>query len=395
MRTYFLMLALVLSVPIRGAQVQTSEPGQVPSIEHPTWDIDVKQFGYERFPHKQVRPVRIALDFSDNDHIAVGWIRPDVTVKQKTPKIGEPASLRVIVLDAKTGRKQIQKDWSTPYFSAPFLLGVPDGRFLICSDDSLRLLSGNLDTQLTQELPKHAPCRNVTLRPSPSRRTLLLSILAQQSRDLYLLNATTLDARFNWTEERVGAVYPRQTVAASDDWVVGICGESAEICLRRFDRQEWTPLRKAGVDTRVSKGHLPQASFIANDVLAIGSDTIAIVRAQGGVLFHITPPKGHYFLAPVASAEGERFVVKEEVLRGLRSEPLDMYPFQSDDQAIVYGLTNDRAVSSLKLKGTSPWSPWDVHENSVALSPDGASLAVISDGFLKVYQLPKSVLSNN
>jgi hypothetical protein len=78
----------------------------------------------------------------------------------------------------------------------------------------------------------------------------------------------------------------------------------------------------------------------------------------------------------------------EDRFRGIRSEPLDMYPFTANDQASVYSIKDRRGIFSIKLKGTSPWTPWDIHDNYLALSPDGTSLAVLSDGVLKLYQLP-------
>lgn len=131
------------------------------------------------------------------------------------------------------------------------------------------------------------------------------------------------------------------------------------------------------------------ASFINDEVLAIQVKVTTVATVRGDVLFQNTLPKGHYFLRPIPSAGGERFALKEERLRGLRSEPLDMYPFQSDDRVIVYSIEDSHAIFSLKLRGTSPWSPWSIHDNSVALSPDGTSLALLSDGLLQTYAIPK------
>jgi hypothetical protein len=81
-------------------------------------------------------------------------------------------------------------------------------------------------------------------------------------------------------------------------------------------------------------------------------------------------------------------VIIEGQLRGARNEPLDMYPFYADDRAVVYGIKDDQSDFSLKLQGTSPWTPWHIIENVTALSPDGKSLAVISDGVLQLYTVP-------
>ena len=64
-----------------------------------------------------------------------------------------------------------------------------------------------------------------------------------------------------------------------------------------------------------------------------------------------------------------------------------MSPFYATDNATVYSVNNDRPVFSLKLQGTSPWTPWHAIQNVAALSPDGHSLAIISDGVLEVFEV--------
>jgi hypothetical protein len=377
---------------ICGIGPRAQEPEQTPRAGHPLWQVDVQQFGYERFPRKTVRPLRLAVNFVDNDHVAIAWVTPDTAPenKRKTPRVGEPARLHAVILDAKTGLKQSQRDWSTPYYPVPQLFGLPDGRVLICTDNSLRLLSASLDSAREQQLPNHGTCVNLSLQLSPGKHTLLLSIRAEQSRRLELLNVGDLATISTWTEGQMlaGAV-PKGTLAISDDSLVGYCGDPPEICIRRFNEEQWHPLRVNGMGTQMSKGQRLRASFVSNDVLAIGSTVTTMVTVRGELLSEIKLHEGHYLLTPQPSAAGEVFAVMEERSRGLRSEPLDMYPFGSDDRALVYSVKDRRAIFSLKLKGTSPWMPWNIHEHLLAVSPDGRSVAVLSDSLLTVYTLPK------
>jgi hypothetical protein len=383
----------VVLVCYSGAQ----EPEQTSTEGHPLWKVDVQQFGYERFPrNNSVRPLRLAANFVDNDHVAIAWVTPDTTPESRrnAPKVGEPARLHAVILDAKTGLKQSQKDWQTPYQPDPRLLGLPDGRVLICSDNSLRLLSPSLDIVRQQEAPNHGTCSNLRTRLSPSGNTLLLSIRSEHSRYLELLNAQTLAALSNWTEDQgIGAV-SSETAAFSDHWMAGYCGVPADLCLRRFG-EDWQPLRMHGLDTRMDKRSRIPVSFVGDDVLTIGSNVTTVATVSGEELFQITLPKGHYLLPPVTSAGGERFAVIEGQLRGLTSEPPDMYPFPSHDRALVYSIKDRRAIFSLKLKGTSPWTPWNIHDDVLAFSPDGTSLAVLSDSLLTVYTLPKDSKSQH
>jgi len=75
-------------------------------------------------------------------------------------------------------------------------------------------------------------------------------------------------------------------------------------------------------------------------------------------------------------------------MRGAQNDVLDMYPFYATDNVTVFGTDNERPFISLNLKGTSPWAPWHPVHNVAALSPDGRSLALISDGVLEVFAIP-------
>jgi hypothetical protein len=389
MRRYRLkvMVPVAIAVVLCGVTTGTGAP---PDKDRPLWKIDVSQFGYEGYPRRMVRPLRLFVDFTDNDHLAIAWVSPNTTKenRKQSPRVGESAHLHVVVLDAKTGRKQIQKDWSTPYYPIPRLFGIPDGRLLICTDSSLRLLSPTLDVVREQELPNHDTCTKVGLQRSPSRRTLLLSSPAEHIRRMELLNSETFATLSSWTESWEAATQ-KGTAGLSDDWLVGYCGERVELCVRRFD-EPWQPFRPAGLDTEMADRARIPISFVSNELLAIVGRAAAVSNINGKVLFEIKVEKKHWLQLPVTAAGGEKFAVIESRLRGLRSEPLDMYPFQSDDRATVYSVQDHRSYFSIKLEGTSPWSPWHIHDNFLSLSPDGASLATVLDGALTIYALSNS-----
>jgi len=376
---------------------RAQEPEQTSAEGHPLWKVDVQQFGYKGFPRKSVRPLRLAVNFVDNDHVAIAWVTPDTTPENKrnAPKVGEPARLHAVILDAKTGLKQSQRDWSAPYYPAAHLFGLPNGRVLICSGNSLRLLSVSLDIVREQELPNHGTCGNLRPQLSPSKNTLLLSIPAEHSRHLELLNVQTFAVLSDWTEEQGRGAISKGTAAFSDHWLVGYCGVPTDLCLRRFG-EDWHPIRITGLDSRMDERQRIPVWFVGDDdVLAIERGVTTVANVSGDVLFQITLPKGHYVLPPVTSAGEQRFAVIEGRLRGLTSEPLDMYPFGSNDRALVYSIKDRRAIFSLKLKGTSPWTPWNIHEHFLDISPDSTSLAMFSDSLLAIYTLPSDSKSQH
>jgi hypothetical protein len=167
----------------------------------------------------------------------------------------------------------------------------------------------------------------------------------------------------------------------SDDWLVGSCDRSHDVCIRRID-QPWQPFPPAA-------SHIMALQFVDDETLAIQSGKGTVVAtADGRTLFQMKLPQDRFAVQFVTSSGGKRFAVIEDTMRGLRSEPLDMYPFQSYDRVAVYSLPDRRVIYTLKLKGTSPWSPWAQHLNQLSLSPDGRLLAVVSDNILRIYRLP-------
>jgi hypothetical protein len=350
----------------------------------PLWKTDVRQLGYVSFPRKAVRPTRLSVAFVDNAHIAFAWISPDRTEsnQNKEPHRGDAAHVRVVVIDGKSGQKQGETEWPTPFtYASPALAGVADGKFLICTDNALRVLSATLDVIQEQQLPSHSTCN-----PSPSGHTLLVNSPSEHTRHMKVMDTETFKVLSSWTEQ---TTIGEATIGISDHWLVGYCGEPVELCIRRFD-ESWHPLHATGVETRMDNGRRILASFVNDDVLAIKGkgEITTLATVQGAMLFQVTPTPKRSFGLLVPSRNGESFVIVEGQLRGVKNENLDMYPFYADDRADVYGIKDHNSDFTLKLQGTSPWTPWHIIENVLALSPDGGRLALISDGVLRVYAVP-------
>jgi hypothetical protein len=85
-----------------------------------------------------------------------------------------------------------------------------------------------------------------------------------------------------------------------------------------------------------------------------------------------------------ASHGGDYFGVVEERLRGLKSEALDMYPFPSPEQFVVYRISDQRQVFRVKVEGISPWFPKNVIEK-FAISPKGDLVAIMTNGVIRAY----------
>lgn len=376
-----LFIAVLILCGPRALGQQTDAPRRE---SHPLWKINLRELGHKPFPRSSVKWMRVVVDFTDDSRVVIGWISPDQRSENKAAAFGVPAHLHVVILDTTTGRQLNQKDWSTPRSQSPVLFGIPDNQVVVCTGNSLRLLSQDLDVVKERELPNGASCQRLSYRLSPSKRILLTSSVDEKGTSWELQNVNTFATISTWTKELGKGPMVERPIAVSDDWLLGWCGQprARSLCLRGAD-EEWQPFPAGSLNS--------PASFVGDELLAVGlrdGSKASVVSVQGNVLFQINLPEKHYLSGIAPSARSERFAAIESRLRGLRSEPLDMYPFGSNEQVLVYDLKGARAILAIKLEGTSPWAPWRTHDNSLALSPNGTFLAMLSDEVLSIYSVP-------
>jgi len=372
-----LILAGIAVLFVGRAQSQNLDP--VPTNDLPLWQIDIRKYGYNA---SSVTNRFSVIDFTDSGHLAVAWLTlDDPTVGRKigllTPT---PAHLHVIVLDSMTGQIESQHTWSTPSSPARFL-GIPDGNFLICTGGMLRLFSPTFNVIQAQNISSDSSCSKGFFASldgvSPSRRSLLLSDHSSRLSQQNDLIDTGSFARLNaWTEN----VLVR---SISDHWLMAYCGQQREMCIREADKS-WQPLQLTSMPTK-NVGAL----FVSDETMLIEArNKMAVVAVDSTELFQMELPKNRSFGEARSSTDGDRFAVMENRLRGIRNEFLDMYPFDSNDRAVVFSIANRRAIYAVKVNGISPWRPLLDQNDPFALSPDGTLLAVRFNGILTIYRLP-------
>jgi hypothetical protein len=382
MRSRILLVVLaLLGVGCAVAQNLDSAPSDAP----PLFQVDVTKLGYARI--NADRPTRTFIDFTDNEHIVVGWLTVDNPSRAKKfgPVFRRPAHLHALIFNATTGNKENGKEWPTLNLDSA-LVARPDGTLLTCTGKALRLFSSNLELVREQELAGENGCGTLSLvgqSVSPSRRTILISFPGTMNDQAELLHSETFAILSKWTEKRV-------TRGISDHWVVGDCASPLKLCVRKLDEQ-WQAFSPDGLDQQLA-GQRQRYIFFVNDetLVIVGGGGLGVTTVQSRLLFQRRLPEKHEFEWPVTSAGGKRFAVIEDKMRGLRSDPLDIGQFPSNDRAVVFDIADGRAVYAVKLMGTSPWSWWNWHKNRLALSPNGNILAVLADGMLKVYRLPST-----
>ena len=370
---------------VSGIQAQSQDFDPILSKDRPLLEVDFGKFGYDTSSATNRLPKFV--DFTDFNRLALGWVTlDDPSLAGKTGSLtARPAHLHVLVLDARTGRKEGMQEWSTPSRPVRFA-GVGGGKFLICTESTLRLFSASFEVIREENLPGDSACFTPFLRGgwgiSPSKRYLLVSSYSARSYQNNLLDLETFASVAHWTEKR-------PTNDISDHWLAGFCGEPGEMCIREMD-QPWRTFHPEGLDKQMNDFKPKSPFFVSDRLLVIEAwNEMAAVDADGQVLFGVRLPKKRSFGQPVRSTGGERFAIMENRQRGLTNEVLDMYAFPSNDRVVVYNIADRRAIYAVGVKGQSPWAPWETPRNYVALSPDGALLAVAAGGLLKVYRLPE------
>lgn len=381
-KSILVCVAVFAVVYVPEARSQSVEPR--PTQDKPIVELDLHQFGYEQYRNKHaVWPTFV--DFSDTQVLAVVWMTPIDPSRAAKNGIATatPAHLHVLFVNAVTGQKKGLEDFSTPSHRIRFW-ATRDGKFLTCSGNVLRLFSSDFSIVREKADLRDYSCASPYPREvglSPSRQTLLLSHLEAKNlaNRAILLETDTLGVIDDRVDDSVIS-------DISDHWIVGQCGEPRHICLRGLG-QKWEPLNLSFVE-QTSYGR-SRMRFVNDEMLAVmTANRMKVVTVGAKPVFETELGKGESFGRLATSGSGQRFAVMQNRLRGLRSEPLDMYPFEANERVVVYSIPDRHGIYAVKVKGTSPWQPRQAHVNQFSLSPDGTLLAVVCDNVLSVHQLP-------
>jgi hypothetical protein len=374
------------------APPQSAAPS--PTKNRPFVDVDLHKFAGGNWNQsnddKAGATSRSAIEFADSTSLIWEWTtrdNPPPPVKNDAPIQLQPAHHHAVLLDAITGHEKATHDFYVPLHSVYFRT-VRDGHYLTCIDNKIRLFS-----------PEFELLREVVLAPpfictgsayfsgsgiSPSGRSVLVSSMSVQERPSEILDTRTLNAVSTANEGKLVTI-----TSISDHWLVGLCGNPWEVCVRKLDGS-WQAFSFTGPEYQTRTRVLGRAYFVNDDTILICRLTeMAVTNVNGSVLFRANLPKDRSCenSLPAVASEGGRFALMEN--RRLRSnEFLDVGTFWTDDEVLVYDVSERRAIFTVKIKGVSPWPSSIKHYNEFALSPDGTRLAVVSDGILKIYELP-------
>jgi hypothetical protein len=376
---------LLVAAPIVTAQSGSPDLASEP----PTWSAKAKQIGYSMSDFKNFRPTvggdTVKIQFLDSNRVAFFWLTPDVPPKKVVgPVTAVPSRLHVSIFD--TGQRRSYHEWACSSVGVNIAY-TASGQWLLSSGHSVTLYSPSFDK--VRDLQNIRTQMFHTLI-SPSGRTFL----AFTSDSTQLRDSATFEVLDSWKD----ALVAKAQFAYSDRYILAQITEPRtpqHLYLRELNGS-WTSFAVSDQDSKPARG--TTYGFVNQDALVGFPAHELVLETVGGTeLFRSTVPEADLYMASwstsATSIKGERFAVVLDRLRGLRNEYLDMYPFQSEDRVIVYGIRQRAAIFSVKIKGLSPW-PRPTFEpsrpvfNRIALSPDGRMLGIVSDEGVRVYALP-------
>jgi hypothetical protein len=374
------MFACCSCVFAEDAQTRTGQPPF--THDFPTWSKDLKQLGYTipsyYASHFRVGADIVKIQFLDSSRVALAWLVTDQVVKKPElykNRSNAPSHLHLCVLDAKTGQEISSHEW--PSFSQGVNLAyTASGQWLIFSGDTVTLYSPSFGK--VRELQQVKPGALQSGFTSPSGHTFL--VRATDSHGAWsdqLLDATTFEVRDSWNDSQL----TEASYWYSDRFIVAHTFKPKQWLVRSVGKG-WTPFMSQENETQSERRRI--YGFLNDELLVrLSGQQIAVCPVGGLPLFTQAAPEAQLLFYQLIPSQGDRFAMMLDRMRGLRSEPLDMYPFPAADRVVAYSIPDQRPIFSVKVKGSFPWPSLSWYPkpiwNSIALSPDGQLLGIVSN----------------
>lgn len=344
--------------------------------DRPLLELNLRHYGYK--PRSAGRRDFLSLGFVDAHHVLFGWTTFDRSHDEKTgPLTPAPSHLHALIFDTNTGEIETSHEWPTSSFLAT-ISSVDEDKLLICTGDTIQLLSRRLNLIRELKLSRFSPCSADNL--SPSRESFSIDSGKHHEVQRSVLDVDTFRTIATWSNEAANIHF-------TDTMLAGNCKPDFEACVREFAGR-WHPLALPTVEAHPNVSWNPNLGFINGSTMAFRTGNAMIgVTLEGSLAFRMELPQRHYVGAIATSVEGDRFAFLDIQMHG--SEALDMQ-FPSDNRVAVYSLRRKTVIYTRKVKGIMwTWLPLVERRCTFALSPDGSLLAIVDDGMLAVYQLPE------
>jgi hypothetical protein len=353
------ILAVTAIADVHALPQKSDKP--TPTKDRPTSETDLRKFGYaEPTANDADKPgitVQSIVGFSAGDALIFAWTTRDLGTK-RDPKGAlisrENGNLHAVVLDATTRQEVVSQAWPVPDVWAAWPV-ISNGKLAACIDKKIELFSARLEKLAEMELPAPDTCASIRYLVgsgySSSEKSFVMSLGEASSRRVEELDADTL---------RVNSVY-----------------EEVVQIIATTNNQNRPPAYKEILHPN------------GDTTLTIEQGGMTAATRSGSVLFR-TKLSANRRYGEVSSGTG-RFAIMEEKMKGIDSSFLDMAKFPSDDEIVVYDISERRSIFALKVSDVFDWPP---HIAAFAIAPDGRRLAVVSGGVLRIYDLPASHATN-
>ena len=363
-----------------------SHEDEVAEIIIPKWTADLRAaigstplglvVGQGRETHLQPK---VSLWFSDENTIIATFViakeGQPILSKRNVSDASLPLRLCGIFLDAETGTVTATRAWPTNSRLAG-IVAAHEGKFVAQTGLQLTLYSAELKELKNLKLPQTEDIW--AAHPSPTGRNILFIATNLRTRSAVpwiWVDADNLEVVHSWEEPQSGYV------SISDNSI------AMTKCVWFYDRQPAVEVRALPAEWKVVTGasrvNKPRPQFVAENVLFLLGNPSSLLQTDGKILFGRSASSGGCWSAGTyPSADGRRFVVPSCRLLD-HVALLDLGGTTQLTKFLVYdapfhGLSNTLQVKWPKIKEPA----------TLALSPNGAKLAVLSGEMMYVFQLP-------
>jgi hypothetical protein len=339
------------------------------------WSFDLADAGYPsakswRDTHFTLKSSSEGVSFIDNRTVVAYFVtKDDITEfsNRKDVKQGSPFRLRAVFGDLSGRKVTSTKDWPTREFQS-WLMPTSDGKFVVRAAESLQLYSP--DFSLVKEYPLEATGRRFEswhVEASPSGKVLWIDDEGDGKSRIQVLDMNTLNQLAAWDEQLLGGWFSVSNQAIAKSPVqnpqrvniksVGgpwhILYEKPETCVN-------TP------------------NFVNDEMLISGPcGTVGLISTSGEILMTDKLPKGEHLEGEIAASRNGKIAAVS--LMRTKGGAFDTAIQRSATEVVVYDLEQRRAILKVKV------DPLPKSSYHFALSPDGASLAVMTDSIVKIY----------
>ncbi len=340
--------------------------------DHPLWKVDLRSADLAKQPNLYESP--LAFGFVGSDKLVVAWF---VSHPAPLPGSVESATLKAVYVNANTGKLQSNSEWMAT--SRPLAVHItPSGHLLVRTGQTLRVFSPELKPLQEQEFSTPAVF-GLTVSPDGAR-----AMVCPASRDpsaAQMLNTDTLQVL-----DTVPTIVRCGDYFLGNKSILALRSKDSEVFVRTSG-EPWHAL--SPLSPTSGMGRTRDVRFLNDSVIAVNSGycshSFSIQTIEGKTLSIVKLPEGRCWGGIITTSPGgQYFGVPEERLRGIKNETLDMYPFPSPEQFVVYRLPDIERIFRVKVEGISPWFPKQLVQK-YALSPDGGRVAVMSNGVIRAY----------